>query len=250
MFIVDTWPQALALVAGAILIGISKAGFGGGPGMLVPPLLALFIEDARIAVGLLLPLLLATDVFALRFYWGRWDKRNVVPILGGAVIGIVAGTVLLDELDPDQLRKAIGLLAIVLGGTQLLRNRLVPASKVMRPIPGLGVAAGIICGIGSTLAHQGGVPVTLYLLPQQLDAGTFVGTTTAIFFFVNGAKLAPYIARDMIPKEALFTDLCLLPVVYLGTLLGVRLNKVVPREWFLRVILWFVLAAGFKLLLG
>lgn len=80
MFIVDTWPQALALVAGAILIGISKAGFGGGPGMLVPPLLALFIEDARIAVGLLLPLLLATDVFALRFYWGRWDKRNVVPI--------------------------------------------------------------------------------------------------------------------------------------------------------------------------
>ncbi len=36
----------------------------------------------------------------------------------------------------------------------------------------------------------------------------------------------------------------------LGTLLGVRLNKVVPREWFLRVILWFVLAAGVKLLLG
>ncbi|MDH7570626.1 MAG: sulfite exporter TauE/SafE family protein [Armatimonadota bacterium] len=238
-----------ALVFGALLIGIAKAGFGGGPGMLVPPLLALFLPP-KIAIGLVLPLLLATDIFALRFFWRRWDVRSVRPILAGAMVGIVAGTKILVDIDPDDLKKAIGLLAVVLGGAQLLREHLVPKDKVMQPVTWLGVLAGVVCGVGSTLAHQGGVPVTLYLLPQRLDAATFVATTTAIFFFVNAAKVGPYLYAHMIPAPVLLIDALLLPVVYLGTVVGVKLNQVVPKEWFLRVVLWFVLAAGVKLLLG
>ncbi|NLC59304.1 MAG: sulfite exporter TauE/SafE family protein [Armatimonadetes bacterium] len=237
----------VVLVLGALLIGISKAGFGGGPGMLVPPLLALVLPP-KIAIGLILPLLLATDVFAFRFYWRRWDSRNVLPVLAGAAVGIVIGTVILVDINPEELKRAIGLLAVLLGGAQLIRERLVSPDKVMPPQPWLGGAAGVVCGIGSTLAHQGGVPVTLYLIPQRLDAATFVGTTTAIFFFVNAAKVGPYLYAGMIPLQALKIDLMLLPLVYLGTVIGVRLNQVVPKEWFLRVILWFVLLTGLKLL--
>lgn len=239
--------QIAILICGALLIGISKAGFGGGPGMLVPPLLAMFLPP-KIAIGLMLPLLLATDIFALRFYWKKWDKRNVIPILVGAAFGIVAGSTILAHMDPGQLKKAIGIIAVVLGGAQMIRNRLTPADKVMQPIPWLAVLAGIVCGIGSTLAHQGGLPVTLYLLPQQLDGISFVATTTAIFFFVNAAKLIPYFFIGMLPAEILRIDLMLLPLVYIGTVIGVKLNERVPREWFIRVVLWFVFAAGLKLL--
>ncbi len=226
------WYHTAALIAAGLLIGISKAGFGGGPGMLVPPLLALFLPP-RYAIGLILPLLLATDVFALRFYWRRWDGRNVVPVLMGAAVGILIGSRLLADLNPEHLKKAIGLLAVLFAATQILRGWLVPAGKTMRPIPWLGILAGVACGVGSTLAHQGGVPVTLYLLPQQLDSVTFVGTTTGIFFFVNAAKLIPYALQGMLPADALRTDLMLLPVVFLGTVIGVRLNERVPKEWFL-----------------
>ena len=245
----EPWLQTTLLIFAALLIGISKAGFGGGPGMLVPPLLALFLPP-RYAIGLLLPLLLATDIFALRFYWRRWDTRNVVPILAGAAVGIGIGYLFLDVLSEAQMRKAIGILAVVFAGIQLVRERLVSKEHTMRPFAPLGALVGVVCGVGSTLAHQGGVPITLYLLPQRPDSITFVATTTAIFFFVNAAKVVPYAAAGMLPKEALFTDLWLLPVVFIGTALGVRLNAVVPREWFLRVVLVFVLATGIKLLMG
>lgn len=241
-------PMAVAvLVLGAFFIGISKAGFGGGPGMLVPPLLALFLPP-KLAVGLILPLLLATDVFALRFFWGKWDRKSVATILLGAAVGIAIGTWLLAGLSEDALKKAIGLLAVLLGGAQMLRDRLMPTSETKRPAPWLGVVAGVVCGVGSTLAHQGGLPVMLYLLPQKLDGVAFVGTTTAIFFFVNAAKVGPYLWRHMISPPVLAVDALLLPVLYLGTLAGVKLVAVVPKEWFLRVVLWFVLLTGLKLL--
>lgn len=56
------WP-ALFLAGFAVLfIGVAKAGFGGGLGMLVTPLCVLAFGP-KTAIGVLLPLLCAGDVF-------------------------------------------------------------------------------------------------------------------------------------------------------------------------------------------
>ena len=77
-------------VGAVLLIGVAKAGFGGGVGILATPLLALMVSVAD-AAALLLPLLIACDVFAVKHYRSTFDKQSVKRLLPGSVFGIGAG---------------------------------------------------------------------------------------------------------------------------------------------------------------
>ena len=65
----------LAAIA-VVFVGIAKAGFGGGIGILATPLMALTIPVAD-AAAILLPLLIVCDVFAVAHYRKRFDRRNI-----------------------------------------------------------------------------------------------------------------------------------------------------------------------------
>jgi len=54
------------------------------------------------------------------------------------------------------------------------------------------VRHGSVGGFTSTLAHAGGPPVSVYLLPQKLPPVLFVGTTVIVFTMFNYVKLIPY----------------------------------------------------------
>ena len=73
-----TYPAAfwVCAVGAVLLMGVAKAGFGGGIGILATPLLALTVSVAD-AVALLLPLLIACDVFAVRHYRRTFDKTRL-----------------------------------------------------------------------------------------------------------------------------------------------------------------------------
>ncbi len=64
------WPALLLAGFAVLFIGVAKAGFGGGLGMLVTPLCVLAFGP-KTAIGVLLPLLCAGDVFSLYHYWRR-----------------------------------------------------------------------------------------------------------------------------------------------------------------------------------
>lgn len=63
-------------VATALLIGISKAGFGSGPVVIATPPLALVMPVAD-AAALLLPILLLANLFAVRQYYNQVDKPSL-----------------------------------------------------------------------------------------------------------------------------------------------------------------------------
>lgn len=46
-------------------------------------------------------------------------------------------------------------------------------------------------GLTSTIAHAGGPPLSVYLLPQQLEKAVLVGTTVIFFAVINAVKLVP-----------------------------------------------------------
>ena len=64
------------------LIGLSKGGLGGLLGSLATPLMSLVMPPEQV-VGLLLPLLMFADVFAMFTYWKRWQARFVLLLLPG-----------------------------------------------------------------------------------------------------------------------------------------------------------------------
>jgi len=235
------------LIVVALLIGVSKAGFGGGTGILVGPLLALLFP-AKEAVGLMLPLLFACDVASLWPYWRKWDTRNVLVILPGAVVGIAVGTFALGSVSDAFLAKAIGGLAIAFALLQIYRDWIARTDHVLVPDIWFGSLVGLGTGFVSTISHVGGILTTMYLIPQRLDSERFVGTTTALYFLVNACKVPAYLYLGAIDADVFLRDLPLFPVVFAGTALGVYLNRRVPGRWFARVVLVFVLLTGVYLL--
>jgi uncharacterized membrane protein YfcA len=119
---------------GVFVIGLSKAGFATGLGMLSTPLMAQALP-ARTAIGVILPLLCLADVFTLAVYWRRWDLRLVAWPLVGTLLGIASATAFVTSISEMALRRSIGGVGLVLTLLLVIRNRYHPHA-VYRPGPG------------------------------------------------------------------------------------------------------------------
>jgi uncharacterized membrane protein YfcA len=64
----------LVAAVAVLIVGISKGGFVGGFGMLAVPMMSMLI-DPRQAAAILLPILCVMDIFAVKAFWGNWDKQ-------------------------------------------------------------------------------------------------------------------------------------------------------------------------------
>jgi uncharacterized membrane protein YfcA len=239
------------LVCAVTLIGIAKAGFGAGVGVLATPLMALTMPVAE-AAALLLPLLIISDGFAVANYRFYFDRRNIKLMLPGAIIGIILGGVFFSYfIDKEQvLKMGIGILAVAFVIFHLARSAILGAIKKYRPHALEGVVMGAIAGFTSTLAHAGEPPVAIYLLPQKLSPALFVGTTVIFFAFTNVVKLIPYGILGLLKVGNLITIALVSPVCYFGVELGVYLNRFFNETWFQRFVFAVLFLTGIQLIAG
>ena len=63
-------------VPAVVLVGLSKGGLAGALAILGVPMMALVVPPIQ-AAGILLPILIAMDVFALWVYRHQWDGLNL-----------------------------------------------------------------------------------------------------------------------------------------------------------------------------
>jgi uncharacterized protein len=241
----------IAAVTAVLIVGIAKAGFGGGIGFVATPLIALTISVAD-AAALLLPILIIIDLLSIRHYRGIYDRASLKLLLPSAVVGITLGALFFNALrdNDDMLRRALGLLAVLFVVYQVGRTAIMGALEGRRPGRPVGIFLGVLSGFGSTLAHAGGPPATMYLLPQKLPRQVFAGTAVWFFMAVNLIKLIPYAALGLLRLGNLTTILLLAPVGFVGVRLGIYLNQNFDQEWFNRIIYLFLFLTGLQLLTG
>lgn len=237
---------------GVLFIGLSKAGFGGGLGMLTTPICVLAFgaggREPSFAIGTLLPLLCAGDLFSMYHYWGKWERKNLHYLLPGVLVGVVIGVHLIDRFSPRQLNICIGALAISFVMFQWVKAALFRAEGAFAPNHKIGIPCGIGAGVTSTFAHGAGPVVSLFLIPQQMPKEIYVGTTVLVFTWINWIKVPFFAAKGIIDRDTLFTGLCYLPLIPLGVWLGVWLNRKFSERWFLRFVYALTLLAGIQLL--
>ncbi len=119
-----------------------------------------------------------------------------------------------------------------------------------RPSPFVGWLMGTVGGFTSMIAHAGGPPVTIYLVPQRLPRDVYVGTAAILFALINLVKLVPYYALGLLRIGNLGTVLILAPLAYVGVRLGILLNRHFTDKWFTRFVYTFLLLTGLDLLTG
>ena len=249
---IPDYPTLFWITAGlaVLLVGIAKAGFGGGVGAVATPLMAMTISVAD-AAAILLPLLIVADVFTIRHYRKDFDSRSLKLMIPGSVIGVLIGAFFFWKFgDPEHenvLRFGLGLLSLAFVLYQFLRARVAGMLVKSNPPDYSGVLYGSAAGFTSTLAHAGGPPATMYLLPQQFPRSIFVGTNVMFFFALNLIKLPAYSSLGLLRMGNFTTILILAPLALVGVTIGVYLNKRFSEIWFTRVVYIMLLFTGLQL---
>ena len=240
-----TLATIMVAFAGVFLICFMKGAFGGGFSIVGIPLLSI-VMDPVTAGGLLAPLFIAMDLFALR-YWkpSTWSKPDLVLLLPGLLIGIAFGYLLFRFLD----HRAI---AIVMAATTLIFVGLWfagGAEETIRPRSSpKAIAAGLASGITTMVAHSGGPPLAMYLLRRGLSKEIYAGTTSLFFTVGNATKAVPWLLLVK-PTADVWTlmamCLCAIPA---GVWLGWRLHGMLDQRQIYRACYGLLVVTALKLL--
>ena len=235
-------------IAAVMIVGISKGGFGGGLGTLAVPLLALAVAPQQ-AAAIMLPILCVMDLMAVWAYRHSWDRRNMWIMLPGALAGIAVGGLTFAYLDADMVRILVGTLAVGFFAFEVARRWIFdPDRPPAEPRVLRGGFWGAVGGFTSFIAHAGGPPVNIYLLPQRMPKTLYQGTTVVFYFVINYVKLIPYALLGQLSFGNLTTSAVLLPIAPLAMLAGLWLHKRVSDRLFYMVCYGLLLVTGMKLL--
>ena len=208
------WMAALV----ALLIGFSKGGLGGTLGGLATPLMAL-VMPADQAIGLLLPILMVADVFAVASHWKRWDWRLIILMMPGAVIGVTIGTFFITNAPTQTLKITLGIIVLLFALYKILEARLFN-NLTYDAKDWHGAFAGTVAGFSSALAHTGGPPISIYLLMQRVPTHTFNATSALFFAIINLVKVPYYIYAHLFDFQQMRSLIWLLPLLPLGVWSG------------------------------
>jgi len=240
-----TDPSFYLFSAPAVLLyGISKAGFGGSVAVLAVPLMALVMSPTQ-AAAILLPILVVMDVLVVRTYWGVFDSRALKILLPGAFIGILTGYFLAGAMNDSYMRILVGGLSLVFGAQSLLRLQS-HASGQHHTVA--GTLFGALAGFTSFSIHAGGPPFSMYLMPKKLTPVLYAGTAGIFFAVVNAVKIIPYAMLGQFNTENLIYALVLVPLAPVGVRLGHYLVRRFDPTTYYRVISFFLVVVGVKLL--
>jgi uncharacterized membrane protein YfcA len=241
-----TTAQWVLAVAGAIGMGISKAGF---PGMsLVHVVVFAFIFGARTSTGIILPMLLAADVLAVRAFQQHAQWVYIRRMLPATLVGVLVGFLLMGRLDESMFAPLIGTIVLVL---ILLQVGRMARPGLFADVPHSRVFAwtmGLLAGVTTMLANAAGPIFVLYALAVGLPKYELVGTGAWFFFVVNLSKVPFSAALGLIGMETLTLNLVLLPAVFTGLAIGKWMTHRVPQRLFDGLLLAFAAIAALRLI--
>jgi hypothetical protein len=231
----------------AFLVGLGKGGLGGMVGALVTAMIALVLPPEKV-IGLVLPLLIVGDLFAVVVHWGKWDRVIIVQLVPSAIVGVLVATYFLYQLSGEGLRLVLGIIVLVFVILKLSEGWLLNQFNY-QPQRHHGWLTGVISGITSTLTHGGGPPVSIFLVLQSLKPEIFAATAAFFFFVLNWVKVPSYWAAGLFDWELVRSMLWVLPLVPLGVWVGKWSVKRIGRVYFEKVILLLLSISGGLLLL-
>lgn len=245
----------ILLALSGLLIGVSKTGLPGF-GILIVPLMAMVVPGMKSA-GLLLPLLIFADLFAIWVHRRNCLWRHILRTVGPALAGIVAGFLLMRSIGVDRpgsdvtMNRIIGGIVLFMLALRGWQTRFLTPDKQDRIPHNLpfAFAMGFLAGLTTMLANAAGPVMILYLLAVRLPKIHFVGTSAWFFFIVNWLKVPFHTQLATLTPETFLLDACLIPAILIGGILGLVALKRIPQHAFDRLVFILALIAAIYLLL-
>ncbi len=200
-------------------------------------LLAL-VYGARESTGILMPLLVFGDIFAIIYYnrFTRWT--HIIEMIPWTIAGVLIGVFYGYIIDENSFR--IGMAIIILLSVSIMyywdrrKNKRVPTHWSFAGL--IGITAGFTTMIG----NLAGAFTNIYFLAQKLPKNEFIGTAAWLFFLINIFKLPFHIfIWETINLKSFNISLMLIPSVALGLFIGIKIVKNIDENSYRKLILLF-----------
>jgi uncharacterized membrane protein YfcA len=232
--------SAALLVAlfAALLAGVVTGLTGFGIAMISTPLL-LFVYEPRTVVVLTLFFSIFISAAVVWDSWHEAQRRLALTLLIPSLFGIVVGTVVLDTIDPDYIRLAVGAI-VIFSALLLVRDFRLPGANTRWGTLVAGSASGAL----STSTGLAGPPIVLLLASRGLPKHEFRGTTALYFLPMSIAGLVVLAVKGLVEAPEVPLGLVLVPAAILGKAIGTVLLKHVSENAFRAVTLGLVILTG------
>ncbi|MEK9787586.1 MAG: sulfite exporter TauE/SafE family protein [Flavobacteriaceae bacterium] len=229
----------------ALLLGISKAGIKGIASLIVTGLALVY--GAKESTGILMPLLLVGDVFAIIYYKRHLQKKHLFKLLPwmiiGVLIGVAGGTYISERIFK------YGMASIILFSVALMYYWENKKDKTVPTHWTFGSSMGLLAGFTTMIGNLAGAFSNIYFLALRLPKNNFIGTAAWLFFLINAFKVPFHIwSWETINKSSVIISLKLVPFVIIGLVMGVFLVQKIENEHYRKLILLFTAIGGIAIL--
>lgn len=246
IFSTFSWQLWVLVFLGAFIIGLSKAGLKGVE-MLNVTIMAL-VFGGKASTGVVLPLLCVADMMAVIYYnrhaqWSHFWK--LIPWIAlGILIGVYVGNVM-DEAIFKKIMAIIILLTVVIMFWIEYRNSdKVPSGRFF------AIIMGLVTGITTMLGNLAGSFATIYFLALKTPKNDLIGTAAWLFLVINLFKVPFQVfVWKNITASTLKLDLMLIPAIFLGFWIGIKIVAYIKDSNYRRVILVLTLIGAVMIFL-
>ena len=206
-----------------------------------------FVFGPKPSTGILMPLMITADIFAVIYYHRHTQWNYLGKLLPAMVIGVLFGVWLGDTFSAALFKQVMAVLILVTIVIMIVmerrRSQNIPHNKLFSN--GIGLFAGFTSMIG----NLAGPLANIYFLAMRLPKNEFIGTAAWLFFVINVFKLPFHIAVwKTITVSSVLIDLYLLPGLLLGFFVGVRVVKLIKNDTY-RKYIFAITAIGALLIL-
>jgi uncharacterized protein len=243
----ETYLAWLALCIAAFGIGITKSGFSGVS--MVHVILFASVFGAMESTGIVLPMLIAGDVFAMLLYGKHANWVYVRRMFPPTMLGVVLGWLLMTVLDGSYYRPLIG---GIISGLVILQIVRIWKEQWLADVPhaaSFSWSMGCLVGLTTMLANAAGPVFGLYLVAVGVPKMEFVGTAAWFFLLLNVIKIPFSWGLGLIRMDTLALNVLLMPLIGLGLWVGTKLIRKIPQKLFDSLILVFTGLASLRMLM-
>lgn len=244
----DTGDVAVHLVDIGVVAGtaLGSAVLGsvagtGGTAVLLPVLVQYFGIQAAVPMVTLANF--SANLSRAWIHWRAVDGRVVAWFTLGSLPLTILGTWLFTMVAPEVLTRLLG--AFLLAVVVWRRLRAVPPKQHTPAwfLP-LGVGFGFLNGLFSSV----GPLMAPFFLAYGLVKDSYIGTDALITVVMQGTKLAVFGGTQFLTATVLLYGTLLMPVMFLGALVGKLLLDRLPPWVFILVIELTLIVAGLSFL--
>jgi uncharacterized membrane protein YfcA len=240
----------IILLAGAIVFAghLVKGITGFGSALFAVPLL-LLILDVKFVTPVFLLFDVTSGLILVGRNWRSIDRRLLLLLLGGMMLGTGLGTWVLLSFSHEILKRVLGVLVTGWALTMLLRKE----PNVLSPGRALGSYLAPVSGfLGGTLGAMfsvNGPPIIIYLSHVLDEKQTFRATLYGVFFADACYRMVLFTASRLLNVKVFRFALTMAPFLVAGVLVGSWLQRLLDEELFRRIVAAILVVTGVVLLI-